>query len=94
MSDKKNMLKTIIELAYEAGKWEGQVELEEHYDNEQYSKSMIEVFHSLKTAMPLENSSNHARITIHLRSQKWRDGVRKSGVEYKNKITEMFLNCI
>ena len=72
-------------LAFEAGKWIGQVELEEHYDKEQYSTSFIEVFHSKKTTMPKNEISSGKTVTINLRSQKWRDGVKKSSKKYLEK---------
>lgn len=72
-------------LAFEAGKWEGQVELEEHYDKEQYATSIMEYVHSRKNAMPLYESSRGRMITINLRSNDWRDGVRKSADQYLKK---------
>lgn len=74
-----------LELAFEAGKWEGQVELEEHFDREQYSQVIPEVFAAKKTAMPNDFASNGRTVRINLRSNEWRAGVRKSAKEYLDK---------
>jgi len=74
-----------VNLAFEAGKWEGQVELEEHYDREQYSRAIIEVAHSEKNAMPLSKGSTGNTVVVNLRSDKWREGVRESAREYLEK---------
>lgn len=79
------IVQVALDLAYEAGKWEGQVELEEHYDKEQYSSVIMEVLYSRKNAMPLNDVSNGNTVTVNLRSKKWRDGVRKSAREYLKK---------
>lgn len=74
-----------LELAFEAGKWEGQVELEEHFDREQYSQVIPEVFAAKKTAMPNDFASTGRTVRINLRSNEWRAGVRKSAKEYLDK---------
>ena len=84
-------IKLAIELAFEAGKWAGQVELEEHYDREQFSTSMIESLISKKTSMPTESASNGRTVTINLRSKEWRDGVIKSSNEYKQKAIQLLI---
>lgn len=80
-----SIVEVALQLAFEAGKWEGQVELEEHFDREQYMSAMVEVFHSRKNAMPLNDVSNGKTVTINLRSDEWRNGVRKSAKEYVDK---------
>ena len=77
----KQEIESIVLLAFEAGKWSGQVELEEHFDREQYS--------SRSTAMPNQQASNGNTVTVNLRSQEWRDGVKKSSQEYFNKSVEL-----
>ena len=74
-----------LDLAFEAGKWEGQVELEEHYDKEQYSQVLVEAINSRKTSLPFDLASAGNTIRVNLRSQVWRDGVRKSAKEYLKK---------
>lgn len=80
-----------IKLAYEAGRWRGQVDLEEHYDCEQFSQVMPEVFASRKTALPHDLASTGRTVKINLRSDKWRIGVVKSSLEYLRKATENVL---
>ena len=79
-------------LAFEAGKWMGQVELEQHYDNEQYSSCLIESIYSKKNAMPLEKQSigKSKQVTICLRFEEWRNGVSKSSNEYLEKAKKIF----
>ena len=72
-------------LAFEAGKWAGQVELEEHYDRSQFAEAFLEAAYSRKNAMPLKDASNGRTVTVNLRSDKWREGVRKSSREYLDK---------
>lgn len=79
------LVKAALELAFEAGKWFGQVELEEHYDREQYSQVVPEVFAAQKTAMPNDFASTGRTVRINLRSNEWRDGVKKSAKEYLQK---------
>lgn len=79
------ILQAALDLAFEAGKWEGQVELEEHYDREQYSEAIIESLYSRKNAMPMKEASSSRTVTINLRSLEWRKGVRVSAKQYVNK---------
>ena len=79
------IIQTALGLAFEAGKWEGQVELEEFYDRIQFSESFIEAAYSRKNAMPLKETSTGKTVTVNLRSDKWREGVRKSAREYVDK---------
>ena len=71
-----------IDLAYEAGKWAGQVDLEEHYDREQFSSAIIETLVAKKTSMPTNKASNGRTVTIDLRSERWRAGVRADSMNY------------
>jgi len=79
------IIQVALELAYEAGKWAGQVELEEHYDRSQYAEAFLEAAYSRKNAMPLKDASTGRTVTVNLRSDKWREGVRKSSREYLDK---------
>jgi len=91
-------LQNIIELALamgaELGKWEGQVELEEHYDRQQYSESAIESIYSRKTSTPLRQGSVGNQVTVSLRSQQWRDGVRETVKKRMEEYTEMLINLV
>jgi hypothetical protein len=90
----EDTIRMAIEIAFEAGKWVGQVELEEHYDKEQYSTAIIESLYSKKNAMPIKDASNGKTIEINLRSDKWREGVHKSSGEYKQKAIKMLIDYI
>ncbi len=80
-----SIVEAALQIAYEAGKWEGQVELEEHYDKSQLSEAIIESIYARKNAMPLKEASTGRTVTVNLRSDKWREGVRKSAMEYVYK---------
>lgn len=86
------ILMAALQLAYEAGKWAGQVDLEEHLDNEQYSQVLPEVFASRKTSSPHDLASMGRTIRINLRSNQWREGVRKSSLEYLDKALMLITN--
>lgn len=88
------LIEVALLLAFEAGKWEGQVELEEHYDRNQYMESIVEVAYSRKNSMPLKDASTGRTVTINLRSEKWREGVRKSSKEYVKKAQLLIMNEI
>lgn len=79
------MIDIALQLAYEAGRWHGQVDLEEHYDNEQYSQVVPEAFISSRTSSPHDFASTGRTIRINLRSDTWRKGVVKSSQEYLEK---------
>ena len=80
--EKKALIDAALMMAFEAGKWVGQVELEEHFDNNQLSESILEVLYSKKNAMPIKDASTGRTVTVNLRSDEWRKGVRKSANEY------------
>lgn len=83
-----------LQLAFEAGKWAGQVELEEHIDREQYASIAIEAVYSRNNAMPMRDSSIGKEVTITLRSQEWRDGVNRSANEYLRTAVKIFCDFI
>jgi len=83
------MNKAAILLAFEAGRWLGQVDLEEHYDREQYAPAFFESLISKKTAMPIEKPSTGRTVTVNLRSDEWRAGVKKSAQEYLEQALNM-----
>jgi hypothetical protein len=94
MTDRERMafetqVKLAFDLAFEAGKWAGQVDLEEHFDREQYSQVLPEVFASRKTASPNDLASTGRTVRINLRSDEWREGVKKSAQEYLEKALDI-----
>ena len=82
---KNETIDAALRIAFEAGRWLGQVDLEKYYDREQYSKVMFESFISRKTTMPLESQSDGKTVKVNLRSEEWRLGVLKSSKEYLTK---------
>ena len=80
-----NFFDIILQMVFEAGCWVGQVELEEHYDNEQYSTVVFEAIKSKKISIPLFKESTNKTVIVELRSDKWRNGVRKNANLYIEK---------
>lgn len=89
MNNKK--IEAALQIAFEAGRWQGQVDLEEHYDKEQFSQCVIESVNAKNTSMPLKESSNGREVSVRLRSLKWRNGVKKSSEEYLQRAKEIIL---
>lgn len=85
MENREMIIEGALQLAFEAGKWVGQVELEEHFDREQYSTVMAESVNSRKTSSPGDLASQGRTVRVNLRSDEWRQGVRKSANEYLEK---------
>jgi len=87
---KNEIIEAAIAIAFEAGRWAGQVDLEEHFDREQYTNSMREVYAARKTAMPQHPASVGSRTaTINLRSEEWRTGVKKQVSELLEKALKL-----
>lgn len=87
MNNKK--IEAALQIAFEAGRWQGQVDLEEHYDKEQFSQCVVESVNARNTSMPLKESSNGREVSVRLRSHKWRNGVKKSSEEYLQRAKKM-----
>lgn len=83
-----------LQMAFEAGKWAGQVDMEEHYDREQYSASMLEAHYARRFTMPQKEESTGRTVSIGLRSDEWRAGVKKSSVDYLKKAKDILTNKI
>jgi hypothetical protein len=81
MTDDLLITRMALLLAYEAGRWRGQVDLEEHYDREQYSIALAESVVARTTCMPAFPASTGRTVTVNLRSDEWREGVEKSAKE-------------
>jgi hypothetical protein len=77
MTDDIATARAALLLAYEAGRWRGQVDLEMHYGREQYGVAFVEaVITRRKIPMPLFPCSVEGRrVTVSLRSDRWREGV-------------------
>jgi hypothetical protein len=91
--DNKLLISLLVDTVFELGKWVGQVELEEHFDKEQYGQCIMESLYSSKTCMPLHKSPV-GQVVVNLRSQKWRDGVRKTCNDRLQNIKKIFAEGI
>lgn len=87
----KQLISACMELAFLAGTWAGQVDLEEHYDRSQYADAFLEMLQSRKTAMPAYPASTGRTVTVNLRSDEWRNGVRKSANQHKENALHILL---
>jgi len=72
------IIQAALMLAFEAGKWEGQVELEEHYDRNQFAEAFLEAAYARKNAMPLKDASTGRTVTVNLRSKKVCENIQES----------------
>jgi len=86
MLDKLVTARDMLLLAFEAGRWMGEVDLEVHYDREQYGMAFFEAMVSRKTCMPCFPASTGRTVTVNLRSDRWREGVVKQVDEILEKI--------
>ena len=78
-----------LQIAYDAGRWKGQVDLEEHIDNDGFCAAFIESIQARKTGMPLYEASTVRTVRYNLRSDEWRAGVKKSVAEYMDEACEV-----
>lgn len=80
-----------LELAFLAGRWRGQVDLEENMDAN-FFDAFLGVLYDKKMGMPLHTVANpdlNSRpVKYNLRSDKWREGVKKSAKEYLDSAFE------
>lgn len=94
MDNIEDKIDIVLRLAFEAGRWQGQVDLEEYYDREQFATAIQEMIVSRKTAMPDKAASTGRTVTVNLRSDAWREGVRKSSEEYIEKAKLIFISML
>lgn len=88
----ETLLEAALEMAYEAGRWHGQVDMEISLDLQQYSQCLPEVINSRRTAMPADMASTGRTVKYNLRSDEWRNGVVKSSRAYLTIAKTFFLN--
>ena len=78
-------------LAFEAGKWAGQVELEEFMEENSFFDAFLGSIYSRKTgggvshSVSIDKDFETRPVKYNLRSNKWREGVRKRANEYLKK---------
>ena len=82
-------IKAYMLLAFELGRWRGQVDLEESMDRGQYAQCLIEAINARKTTMPNDIASTGKTIRYNLRSEKWKEGVKKT---CKNELKKILIN--
>ena len=88
MTDKLSDARHLLFLAFEAGRWMGEVDLEVHYDREQYGIALVESIVARKTCMPCFPASTGRTVTVNLRSDRWREGVVKKVDEILGKLSK------
>lgn len=92
--NQKQLISACMDLAFEAGAWAGQVDLEEYYDRDQYASAAIESLYARNTSMPMHPESQGNQVLVTLRSDEWRDGVRKTSKENLEKIKQILFENI
>jgi hypothetical protein len=87
----REVVEAALLLAFEAGKWVGQVELEEFIERNSFFDAFLGSVYSSKSgggvchSVSIDDNFETRPVKYNLRSQKWRDGVRKSADEYVEK---------
>ncbi len=80
----KQLITAHMYLAYEAGRWQGQVDLEISMDNN-LGDALQGSLYAQKTGMPLHTVAagldDSRPVRYFLRSEEWREGVTKSSLE-------------
>ena len=91
---KSDYLKAYWEICFELWRWRWQVDLEEHMENN-FFDAFLWVLYAKKTAMPLHTVScdwDQKAVRYNLRSDKWREWVKKTTEERKEEFLEFFSN--
>ena len=94
----KQIISAGLLLAYEAGKWEGQVELEEFMEENSFFDAFLGSIYSRKSggavshSVSIDDDMITRPVKYNLRSNEWREGVRKSANEYLTKAENFILN--
>jgi len=79
---KEEIIKALY-LVFEAGRWRGQVDLEEHMDNNSYFDAFLTGMYAKKSGgecthtVSGNENLNGKPVKYNLRSDKWRNGVTK-----------------
>lgn len=86
-----------MEMAFEYGRWLWQVDLEEHMDNSSYFDAFLWVLHDKKTAMPLHTvalNMDSKPVRYNLRSDNWREWVKKNTKENIDELIKKLFNYL
>ena len=84
-------------MAFEYGRWLWQVDLEEHMDSSSYFDAFLGVIHDKKTSMPLHTVAldmNTKPVRYNLRSDIWREWVKKNTKDNLEDLTSKLLNYL
>lgn len=91
-----NLINNTFELAYMAGRWRGQVDLEKHMENDSYFDAFLGVIYDDKHSMPLHTVTGaedfNRPVKYLLRSDNWRNGVTKSSLKDLEEAKEILKN--
>ena len=94
----KQLLKSVLELAFMAGRWRGQVDLEEDMDNNCFDACLSSI-HSTKSggacihSVAMDNDNPNSKpVKYNLRSDEWKEGVKKTTKEHLDDAYNMFIN--
>jgi hypothetical protein len=82
MKSLDSKIKYALELAFMAGRWRGQVDLEESMDNNSYFDAFLTSVHAKKSGgqclhTVASDNLNSRPVRYNLRSDDWREGVKK-----------------
>ncbi len=86
----QQLISAYMQIAFEAGRWQGQVDLEISMDNN-LGDALQGALYAQKTGMPLHtvsSSEDGCPVRYMLRSADWREGVTKSSIDALNKATD------
>jgi hypothetical protein len=92
----RDILKAYWDICYELWRWRGQVDLEEHMDNN-FFDAFLWVLYDKKTAMPLHKVScdwEERAVKYKLRSDHWREWVKKTTKEKMDKTLDILNNLL
>ncbi len=86
-----------MELAFLAGRWRGQVDLEEDIDTQSYFDAALTSIHAQKLGgecrhTVASNGADSRPVRYNLRSDEWREGVKKTTQKnLDNAVNKLFL---
>ncbi len=92
----EDILKSYWEMCFELWRWRWQVDLEEYMDNN-FFDAFLWVIYDKKTSMPLHSVTCdwfEKSVKYKLRSDKWREWVKKTTEEKKKENLVFFMNLL
>ena len=92
--EQKATLQACMQIAYEAWKRAGQVELEEHMENWSLADNLLEYIKSKKTSMPDWQPSEQRKVVYTLRTEERGNWVKKSSKAYFDSAFDLFCKFV